>query len=219
MTKKTTKHPFRDIWTSPKHTIRAIVESNPKYFLVFFATVQGLYALISIFGSLRPVPTSFAQNFVFVLVMIVLSPLLGLLYFWINSWILKWIGTWFKGKGTALHLRTVLAWSQYPILFLVLMFVINHIIARLIIAQGHLGAMPLAAIVGHYPMWLFINSVITAVFGIWSLVIFFAGISEIHKFGIGKALLTGIIALVFWWIILSILLTISALFTNLLLAL
>ncbi|NGX30698.1 MAG: hypothetical protein K940chlam8_00047 [Chlamydiae bacterium] len=219
MENKFDMNPFVEIWTSPKKTIRAIVEAYPKYYLYFFATIQGLYALVNIFSSLRPAALEGMTNAIFIGIMILLTPLLGRVYFWINGWILKWVGSWFHGKASYIETRTVLAWSQVPIIFLIVIFLINQLAAHLFLGEALLEGTPLPAIIAQFPVWLFINSVATAVFGIWSLVIFFGGIAEVHQFSVWKAILTGIIAVVIWWLALSIFLTISALFANLMLAL
>jgi len=207
-------NPFKEIWFSPRKTIQAIVEFNPKYYLYFFATVQGLYSLINVLSSFSPISLDSTGGIVFLVVAILISPFIGLFYFWVNSWILKWIGSWFKGKASHKETRTVLAWSQLPVLFLLLIYAINQLILYLCIDNAVAESMPLSAVIAQYPVWLFISSALTAVFGIWSLVIFFGGVAQVHQFGVGKAILTGIIAIIFWWLVLSIILTISALLTS-----
>ena len=107
-------NPWISMWTSPRRTIRAIVDSNPKQGFFYIGAIVALQQYFSLFAILsltftKPVIIGFV-------VAVLLSPIIGCLWFFYNGAILFVCGKLLKGKANYLEVCSAYAWSQLPVL-------------------------------------------------------------------------------------------------------
>ena len=172
---KLSTNPWFTMWAEPRKTIRMIVDANPK---------KGFYVLAAItffsdylMSAGRYFATYSTQFFLTTLFMLILSPFLGALLFYIVGWVLKITGGWLNGHAPAVNLRAVVAWANLPriivlfLAFVLLLFAPNYYFTPLV--SG--------------PVFLFIRFILFVTW-IWQVVIFVVGISEVQRFSIGKAI-------------------------------
>jgi hypothetical protein len=110
--------------------------------------------------------------------------LFGILVLWALSFLFAWLARVVGGRGTAMHVRTVLAWSSVP-------HIPNLAVAALVVIIGGTGVLT----VGHsaeatgsvYLLRLFFLTVNFA-FGMWGLVITVAGLRTVMAFSTLRAI-------------------------------
>ena len=168
-------NPWISILKEPRKTIRMIVETNPKKGFYFLA---GITVFSDYLMSAGRYFISFNMSFFLTSVfMLILSPFLGALLFYIVGWVLKITGGWLNGHAPSDQLRAVVAWANVPrIIVLFLAFVL------LLFAPGYYFTPLISG-----PVFLFIRFILFITW-IWQIVIFVVGISEVQKFSIGKAI-------------------------------
>jgi hypothetical protein len=174
-------NPWLTMWTQPRSSIRAILQTNPKYGVLCLASI---YALQGFFYFANYWSIGFSVPFYAILIAgIILSPFIGWLWVFFGGWILWFTGKWLEGKAPPVKMRAVFAWSKLPTSINLLMWFI------LLIA--HPEYVFILDAVG--PTSIFINF-ITLVLGIWSLVLLIQGIREAQSFSTGRAVINMIIA-------------------------
>jgi hypothetical protein len=105
-------NPWLSIWTRPRATIRAIVESDPGYSVVMIVLLDGFgRALIRAasrgLGDYLPLAAVLG-------VCAVAGPVFYLIALYLGGAILRMTGGWLGGKATAAEVRAALAWSAVP---------------------------------------------------------------------------------------------------------
>ncbi|MES2693915.1 MAG: Yip1 family protein [Verrucomicrobiota bacterium] len=104
--------PYLSIWTSPRVTVRSLVQNGPTIDIPIIACLGGVA------GSLdRSLDTDLADKMEFL-------PFLGLTFFvgslgglitlYLGSFFVSFTGGWLKGRGSLEQIRTALAWSSVP---------------------------------------------------------------------------------------------------------
>lgn len=179
--------PWISMWTSPRPTIRAVVNLNPKFGVIYLAAI---YALENnfFFSSYWSLGLSF-PFYAILLASIVLAPVFGIIWVYFTGWILHFTGKWLNGTAPMSHLRAAAAWSKIPSTISILMWLI------LLITNSEMTF--IHAISG--PTWLFMN-LIAIILGVWSLVLLVQSIQEVQAFSLGIAFLNVVLT----WIISSI---------------
>src|SRR3990172_2246146 len=105
-------NPWLNMWTQPRNTIRAILQTNPKYGIFYLAAI---YALQNFFYFANYWSVGISVRFYVILITgIILSPFIGLIWLYFSAWVLYFTGKWLKGKAPMLHLRTAVAWAKIP---------------------------------------------------------------------------------------------------------
>lgn len=104
--------PFLTIWTRPRQTIRAIVETDPTRHVVTLAILDGV-AAASLRASTRTLGDSFSFPTVLTIV-IVVGSLVGLAALYVLGWLLALVGRWMGGRAGPEQFRAAIAWSSVP---------------------------------------------------------------------------------------------------------
>lgn len=112
-------NPWLSIWTSPRKTIRHIIESAPAKKKFLLAVVFGLQYLLSFYHALLAQGT-FVNPYLMIGAL-VFSPLLGYILFYISSFIFYLVAKIFNGKATFSQVFASVAWSSVP-------FVVNVVL-------------------------------------------------------------------------------------------
>lgn len=169
------KSPWLTIWTNPRPTIRAIVDTNPKRSFYWLAS---LYALQSILFFANYMSLGLTYHLAIILILaVVLSPLIGAIWLYIYGWLFYITGRWLGGVAPSSHVRAAFAWSKVPLFInLAMWFILLLFSAENVFIQYSAG-----------PSLLFINF-ITLISGIWSLIILIQSLREVQEFSVGKAI-------------------------------
>ena len=180
-------NPWLSMWTQPRHTIRAIIQTNPKYGVLYLAAIYSLqnFFYFSNYWSLG-LSTSF---FAILITGIVLCPFIGMIWLYFAGWILYFTGRWLEGKAPMRQLRTALAWSKIPTAIGLLMWFILLLAYPEYVFILDSGG----------PSSIFINF-ITSILCIWSFVLLIQSIREVQYFSVGRAIINVLLSLIVTWV-------------------
>ncbi len=202
------KTPWISICLNPRATIRSIVADNPKRCLFWLATIFGFSELMNFFQSLA---LGLWWSAPLILLFAILgAPLTGYALMTLWSWLVMHIGHWLKGKGDFASVRAAYAWSSVPLLGTIpIWFLIIWLFqTRLFVNFPQEPTLSLAS----SATLLFLLAA-RLILVIWALVLYFIGLSEVHRFSIIRSICTVAIAGIlvsivsgFFWYILLILL-------------
>lgn len=175
-------NPWVSIWTKPRGTIRWIVETDPTRHVVLLAVVGGIANSLSNFelmnlGDFLPLP--------FMLIFsIVAGTIGGLLYLYIAGAILRWTGSWFGGEATSEEVRAAIAWSSVPAIWGLILWALG-----LILLWEELFTIPILPYPNPSKIYLFYGFYwVRAGIVIWSAIVFYKCLGEVHRFSAWKAL-------------------------------
>jgi Yip1 domain len=176
--------PFIRIWIEPRPTIRAIVERDPRRYVIALAAIgPALVAMESAWSQMASAQTSPSILWPLEVALIaVFAGVMGVLVLYFNGAMLRWTGSILGGTATKIETRAALAWSRVP-----------GIAAALInVAVMLLGvATPPAMMTGHFPAFTpsFIGlGFVNFVLGVWGFVVLLQCLGEVHGFSAWRAL-------------------------------
>jgi len=171
--------PWLTVWGHPRKTIRAVIDRSPKKGIFWLASLYAFqYILFNIGYSFRGPPL------VTFIVALLISPILGMLWFYVFGWFLGFTGKWLKGFAKPEHLRAAFAWSKFPVFFNYLVWVI------LVIDSG--------SIFFEWTTLLAVMNWVTLALSAWSLVLLILMVAEVQQFSIGKSILNCFLAVLFF---------------------
>jgi len=200
--------PWFTICFSPRSTIRKIVDSDPRPFVVGIAWVAGALAALDLeiqfnSGPATPNIPEFVTNFLGSMGPYSMAGLafalgvvaVGMLY--LLGFLYQWSGRVLGGTASASEVRAALAWTQAPAIYV---NVVGVVLA--ILSPDAVDLQPGA------PPTISAWSVIRVVLGLWIFVISLKTLGEVHRFSawraaaammignfaLGSALVLGIIA-------------------------
>ncbi|MBI5345835.1 MAG: YIP1 family protein [Chlamydiae bacterium] len=116
--------------------------------------------------------------------MLILSPFLGAVQFYIQAWLLRFTGKWIKGKASTSDLKLVCAWSFAPVVFVIFPSLFLVMIFPKIFFHLEL-----------YPIITLILSLGLMVTWFWSFILLIAGIAKVQNFSIARALVNAFLPL------------------------
>lgn len=185
-TNRTQINPWLQIWSSPKKTLRSILEKDPKRFILWLAIVGGIISGLSWLGYLwfnYPYHLAYKNTF-FIVAMLIAGGIFGVINLYFGGWLYRLTGSWVGGTGSYTDVKCAVGWSWYP-------FIIAGILGVLSVLASNL--------------WIqFALGVLNLIFGFWGFVIFLNLLGEAHRFSAWKALLAFLIALVLLFVALMI---------------
>src|ERR1700744_659006 len=168
----TVRSPWLTVWLSPRRTIERLVAARPTYFvwpLAIVGTFASLYSQSSVIYGV-----SYLLNWQLVLSILVFGALIGIVWLYLAGFMLSWIGRLLGGQASALHMRTVFAWSTLPT---ILGFVVIVVVGAVVGHGGALDSVPL----------------LVAVFSLWSAIVFLLMLGRVQGFGFFRTILTYIL--------------------------
>ena len=189
-------NPWFNILVRPKKTLRAILEHNPNYGLFILSFVYGFTSIAGLIQNMRLGAT--IGLYKLMIMLIIIAPIWGYIFFCISSWFVFHIGKWFSGRGAYKEIRAAVAWSNVPniVTFLIWIFLI------IIFKKDLFSNVIFEPIKNKMLSNIFLTvMVIQFVANIWMIVLYFVNIAEAHQFSIWKSFFTIIL-----WIVASILL-------------
>ena len=181
-------NPWLAMWTEPRQTIRAILQSNPRYGVYYLAA---MYALQSFLYFANYWSLGISYPFYSILIAgVVLCPFAGFITLYIEGWILRVTGGWLRGTASMVQLRAAFAWSKIPLSINLLMW--------FTLLMAHPDYVFILDAIG--PTSIFINC-ICLIAGVWSLVLLIQSIREAQSFSTGRAIVNVILAGLFSFVI------------------
>lgn len=190
------KSPWTSMWTSPRATMRELMQSNPKRGFVWLSFFYGVTFLLRLCQQYS-LATSVGLWWI-VLISVVLAIPVGMALISLYSIFLFWLGKIIKGKGDYHGIRAATAWAnvtQIPPLAIWILLMLTF--GRQLFFYSFYDQMftGLAAIV------VMINFIGMLVFGIWGLIIFLHALSEVQKFSFWMALLNVVLVAIALWLV------------------
>lgn len=182
-------YPWVTIWTSPRATIRRIVDTDPRRQAVFVMWLAGMLSALNstLVAYADRVPGPFSEpNPLLSAVLVILGGFVSILMLYVFGSLFRWSGGVLGGTAETVEVRAALAWSEIPAIYL----------ATVGIALTLFGY-DLKPGLGH---WLSPYHLVAVAVAIWGSVIWLKCLGEVHHFSawraLAAALLGTIVALV-----------------------
>jgi len=117
---------------------------------------------------------------------ILLGGLLGWISYYIYTALISWTGKWLDGKGDTKSLLRMTSYAMIPAILALVFIILQVGLFGIELFQSgfDVSSYGLVSIVIY-----FITLIFEIILGLWSLVIFVIGLSEIQKLSIGKSIL------------------------------
>ncbi|MCC5832665.1 MAG: YIP1 family protein [Chlamydiales bacterium] len=177
-------NPWIHIWTRPKKTMRAILESDPKRVIIWLAILGGIFTSFASIGFWRPAYPEIWNVFL-VISTIILGGIIGLVHLYVGGWLYRLTGSWLSGRGTFIDVKCAVGWSNYP-------FILSNIAAII------------SLLVRPNPWPQFLFGLANIVIAVWGIIIFLNLLGEAHRFSAWKSLLAVIIAFILIFVVVMI---------------
>lgn len=114
-------NPWITIWLEPRRTIERIVAHDPKHWVLPLAALSGVAQTLD-----RAVERSLGDNLAWPYILasaVIGGSISGLIGLFVGGWLLRLTGRWLGGQGSALHIRTAMAWGSAPIVWGLLLWI------------------------------------------------------------------------------------------------
>lgn len=165
-----TAHPITSLWTNPRGTILRIVANDPEYGVFALTFLAGIslasFELLPEQGDAE-VPVQLSLP-----VLIIAGPASGFVALYLGAWLLSLAGGLLGGTASSVEIRTVIAWSNAP--------VVLGAVAFWILTMA--GPNPVLAD--------FLAPTFFLVFFAWSYLILALGLAAVQGFSIWKSMLS-----------------------------
>lgn len=182
-------NPWISMWKNPRKTIREIVNIAPQRGLFLLAVIFGLQYLLNIAHTM-----SLGKSFSPAMLLIgalVLSWIVGFIWFYAFGACLYWTGKLFKGQSKFFQLRASVAWASVPYILNILMWIVFLATSTFTIfveySQG---------------FTFFFISCVTLITAIWSLILLIQCVKEVQDFSYWRAIGNYIVALILYFFLL-----------------
>jgi hypothetical protein len=187
--------PYLGIWTAPRATIRQIVDTNPRYRVIFLIVLGTEVAVAGglLIGmpkgsqelgtSLSPETAQYVWRLLLV-AMLVVGPLFAVISLYASGALMRWAGAMLGGTADSVQVRAAIAWSSIPSIAGAAVNVLGlafGVIGVPVQPQKFEGLRTVAAQFNGL-------SVILAILAIWGAVIWLKCLGEVHGFSAWKAL-------------------------------
>jgi len=179
---------FFTIWTEPRATIRRIVDTDPRRYVIALAAIgPAIGALASQWSKaldsnanlsvLWPIEVAFT---------VVFAAALGVLSLYISGVVLRWSGGLLGGVASRVEVRAAVAWSQVP-----------AISGEIVLLIAVLSGIPIphatpGSILQIDPAFYKV-AVVEGVLSLWGGIVALYCIAEVHRFSAWRALCTTLI--------------------------
>lgn len=191
--------PYLTIWSRPRRTIRAIVDSKPRSMVIVLVVVSASLSVLDHWAWGSPVAFKIGTTAIsavpsqtWLLINLgtpLAASLLAVLLLYLGGALIRWAGSLMDGTATAVEVRAAIAWSTVPAIAGSLIYLGFVCVGEGAPASIHFGDMA--------PLWQWMIRVgwIFALLSIWRLVILAKCIGEVHRFSAWKASAAGLVAL------------------------
>lgn len=189
MYEKIEPSPWNTIWLKPKETIRRIVDSNPRYQVLFLAVLGGIGQTLANargMGDMLPFGA-------LLLLCILAGPMGGLLSLYLTGFVMHWTGKRLGGAATREQVRAVIAWSWAPIVYTLPLWGVKYILFREeLFTTGKAFIESQSVLSFLFELFAVVDFVIV----IWYLLILFTGLAEVNRMSVMRSIGAAILAFV-----------------------
>lgn len=201
----TTFNPWLQIWVKPRATIARILSESPNRGFWILAIIYGFSSALNWFQTIL-MGQHLGLIHIFTLA-IVISPLWGYVGFSVWSWVVMFTGQWLKGKGTFKEIRMAYAWSCFPlivnvILWIAMAFLFGRTLFSNFTPESQMFTQGQVAV-------LFIILLLRITAAVWSIVIYLNALAQVRQYSILRAIGNVIIAAVIIAIVFYIVMVVS----------
>lgn len=182
------ERPFLTILYQPRSTIHAIVDSNPKKYVLLLASLTGIAQALNL------VPQNFPQSLnsdfdilVTILIILIGGAMLGIAGCYIGSFFSRRVSNLLGGVSTSESVRAAFVWSSMPIILFLSFWMIKIAIYGSAIFNKN------SATIIQNPIPYITISLIELIFEFWAIFLFWKCLAEVNRFSIWKSLLVQII--------------------------
>ena len=183
-------NPWVSMWSHPRTTIRAIVETQPTRGVLPLAMV-GILGYLLDNGLLRLFRDADIALPIGIPTAVVMSAVAGPVGLYLFGGLFTWIGRQLGGRGTAVHIRAAIAWSLLPLIAGLLVW----LPALALWGPGPLaGTDAPAAIQG--------LSFVRFLLGVWCIVLLSRAVGEVHRCSGGMGFVTTMVGALLGFVIL-----------------
>ena len=182
-------NPFISIWTSPRDTIRRIVEHDPEHKVLLITCLAGIANLLGEYSS-KSMGDRYEVTTLLIL-SVILGPIFGVIGLYVGAWLIRLTGKWVGGKASLEHLRTSIAWANVPMIMVLVLF-----IPEFLIYGPDLFTTEMYSVISSDAMYYSFMGFMLLEFtlAVWSLVILIKGVAQVQGFSswvaLGNLLLT-----------------------------
>lgn len=185
--------PWSTIWTSPRKTIRQILNTDPNFCLVPLICLNGIAAFLE--NAADDSAGDQLSLRVILLLALVLGPLLGVVSVWIASHLIRISGDWLGGVADYAQIKPAVAWGSVPSVATLLLWIpLIGILGKdaftnsMEVFEGE--TFQAAIVLG--------LGVLFMILGIWSIVLMSNTVAEVQEYrsawkGLGNILLAGLL--------------------------
>ncbi|KIL51098.1 Yip1 family protein [Jeotgalibacillus campisalis] len=177
-------NPFLTVWTKPKETVRQVLESKGFGYTIFIASLAGVGT-----GLVNVQDSGFEQSLplsVVYLLAVLLGAAAGVIGAFIAAGLYTMVGKWFDGTGNYRRMVTAIAPCYIPQVVIAVIYVI---VAAIYGEQFIQAPDPDTFDMTTLPMSTYIiTMLLSAVFGVWGVVITAKAIGIVHGFSSWKGL-------------------------------
>ncbi len=104
--------PWLTIWTRPRGTIRAIVDTDPTRSVLLLAMIYGISSTLS--RSMQRSPGDYLSLSVLLILALAGGSLSGIIINYLMAALVRWTGSWIGGVASVIECRAALAWGAVP---------------------------------------------------------------------------------------------------------
>ncbi|WP_318614422.1 Yip1 family protein [Sporosarcina sp. YIM B06819] len=194
--KKEQRNLWTSIWLEPRETVRYAIDHKTMKYAIMLVIIAGLFDVLNA-ATQNNLGATFTSPSFFIW-LIVLSPVLGLIGWWIGAGIATMVGTWFGGTGTFAELKMAFAISYIPVILGGLIWIPDLLIlGKSLFVEDF-------TVSGWRLIWQFFSGFVGIVLGIWSFIITVMVVAEAHRISGWRGFWTVVIPGVLLVIVLSI---------------
>jgi hypothetical protein len=185
---------YARIFVSPRATIRAIVDRDPREHVIAIAAIAGFVGALAAAIQFRS-PSAFAigkQSIPTIapatmqkirIYQVIVWPVVAVVFLYIRGAILRWSGALFGGTGKTVEVRAAVGWSLVPAILtslILLAFTLIHPPPAVAASDPHVAW---ATMMGDWP-----HLMLSAVLWLYTFLIALNCIAEVHRFSAWRAL-------------------------------
>jgi Yip1 domain len=185
---------YAEILVSPRATIRAIVDRDPRDRVIALVVICGFIGAVAAVMQFRS-PQAFtigsrsipmiasATMWKIRVGQIIASPILAVMSLYVNGAVLRWSGGLFGGTAKAVEVRAAIGWASIPSILIGLVliaFALIHPPTAITMSEEQ----SVLSMLAHDWMTLALSTVL----GLYAFVILLKCVAEVHRFSAWRAL-------------------------------
>lgn len=191
MGEKLSVNPWIRMWTSPRATIRAIIQYNTSYLLPLLYWIYGFPIALQLMQNM-----SLGDRASLLAMLggaIIGGFVIGAIGINLGAVLFYWTGQWIGGSGTFKEVRAAVAWSSLPSLVNIAVWAVQlAVFGKRIFTLMFLET----PFVGGELAVVFATSIAQVVATVWGIVMLLKALGEAQRFSAWKALLNVVLPLV-----------------------